>query len=421
MRGSTELNLASFAVSTQNGFLPDEQPLEFLDDPYYANWEAIITELPSLLNSASLRNHVDALPVLSTSHLKSEPEWRRAYLILSFFTHSYIWEAGGPSEHLPPAISVPFLSVASNLGLPPTATYAALNLWNFTTTSSIQDFSNLDELHSLHTFTGTVDEEWFYLISVAIEAHGASIIPVMLSAISAIQTQPKSPSTSHIVLGALIKYSYCIREIGALLKRMNEKCNPDVFYNRIRPFLAGSKNMAVAGLPRGVFYDEGEESGEWRMYSGGSNAQSSLIQFFDIVLGVEHKSTTGTKGSKYGFLTEMRNYMPGPHRSFLQTMESISNIRSYASTSPIPEVLDAYNFAVKENEKFRDIHIQIVTRYIIRPSRAQTSAGKGAGGGLNLAVASTNGDTKSLQGTGGTELLPFLRGVRDEVRQTALE
>lgn len=138
---------------------------------------------------------------------------------------------------------------------------------------------------------------------MAIEAHGASIIPVMLSAISAIQTQPKSPSTSHIVLGALIKYSYCIREIGALLKRINEKCNPDVFYNRIRPFLAGSKNMAVAGLPRGVFYDEGEESGEWRMYSGGSNAQSSLIQFFDIVLGVEHKSTTGTKGSKYGFLT----------------------------------------------------------------------------------------------------------------------
>jgi hypothetical protein len=25
-------------------------------------------------------------------------EWRRAYLILSFMTHSYIWEAGGPSE-----------------------------------------------------------------------------------------------------------------------------------------------------------------------------------------------------------------------------------------------------------------------------------------------------------------------------------
>ena len=60
--------------------------------------------------------------------------------------------------------------------------------------------------------------------------------------------------------------------------------------------------MSVAGLPKGVFYDEGDGRGEWRMYSGGSNAQSSLIQFFDIVLGVEHHSQAGTKASKTGFL-----------------------------------------------------------------------------------------------------------------------
>lgn len=46
--------------------------------------------------------------------------------------------------------------------------------------------------------------------------------------------------------------------------------------------------MGHSGLPRGVFYDEGDGNGEWRHNSGGSNAQSSLIQFFDVVLGVEH-------------------------------------------------------------------------------------------------------------------------------------
>ena len=46
--------------------------------------------------------------------------------------------------------------------------------------------------------------------------------------------------------------------------------------------------MAVAGLPKGVFYDEGNGKGEWRQFSGGSNAQSSLIAFCDVVLGVEH-------------------------------------------------------------------------------------------------------------------------------------
>jgi indoleamine 2,3-dioxygenase len=198
------------------------------------------------------------------------------------------------TKHLPSCISIPFLEISSHLGLPPTATYAALNLWNFAPSSPDADLSRIENLRSLHTFTGLVDEEWFYLISVAIEAHGAQIIPEMIRAIDAARV-----NNSHVVLAALIKFGYCVREIGILLKRMNEKCRPEIFYNKIRPFLAGSKNMLLAGLPNGVFYEEAEGKGEWRKYSGGSNAQSSLIQFFDIILGIEHK---GPGGSKSGFL-----------------------------------------------------------------------------------------------------------------------
>lgn len=314
MLGPLNVKLGEFAVSYNNGFLPDRLPLARLPDPYYGSWEAVLDILPALLKSRGLRDHVDALSVLSTSRLSDEREWRRAYLILSFFAHSYIWEAGGPSEvpiiflkanttqankiqTLPPQISVPFLSVASHLGLPPTATYAALNLWNYTTATPNAALDDVTNLRSLHTFTGTKDEEWFYLISVAIEAQGASVIPEMLSAMSAVRA-----NNPYAVLSSLIKFSYCVREVGRILKRMDEHCNPAVFYNDIRPFLAGSKNMGVAGLPRGVFYDEGDGKGEWRLYSGGSNAQSSLIQFFDVVLGVEHSLTGGPKGSKNGFL-----------------------------------------------------------------------------------------------------------------------
>ena len=114
----------------------------------------------------------------------------------------------------------------------------------------------------------------------------------------------------------------------------------------------------------------------------------------------------------------MRTYMPAPHRSFLAHVESISNIRAYASSSTAaPEVKEAYNAAVDELSKLRDIHIQIVARYIISPSRRQ-GATKNAG--MNLAVASTNGTTEMLQGTGGTALLPFLRQSRDETKETAL-
>lgn len=91
-------HLSEFDISSRNGFLPDQPPLQMLDDTYYASWEAIVEDLPALLNSSSLRKHVDQLPILSTSRLGSEREWQRAYLILSFLTHAYIWEAPGPSE-----------------------------------------------------------------------------------------------------------------------------------------------------------------------------------------------------------------------------------------------------------------------------------------------------------------------------------
>jgi indoleamine 2,3-dioxygenase len=156
----------------------------------------------------------------------------------------------------------------------------------------------------LHTFTGSEDEEWFYFISVAIEARGAEIIPTMLKAMDAVRA-----NDSQTVAQCLLNFADTLPEISAILDRMYEKCDPEVFYHKIRPFLTGSKNMASAGLPNGVFYEEGEGEGQWRQYSGGSNAQSSLIQFFDIVLGVEHSPTRNSKvvevdlKAKHGFLS----------------------------------------------------------------------------------------------------------------------
>lgn len=180
------------------------------------------------------------------------------------------------------------LSASSHLGLPPTGTYAAFNLWNFTTSANTNKYPyDLETLSILHTFTGTRDEEWFFLISTAIESRGAAIIPLMLSAISAVNM-----CDSQTLLNNLITFGDIISDCSSILQRMYERCNPDVFYHKIRPYLAGSKNMAAAGLPRGVFYDEGDGKGEWRYFSGGSNAQSSLIQLFDVILGVRHSTST---------------------------------------------------------------------------------------------------------------------------------
>lgn len=138
----------------------------------------------------------------------------------------------------------------------------------------------------IQTFTGSPDEDWFYLISVTVEGRGAVTIPLMLEAIGAAHR-----GDEKVVQECLYQLSGHLRDLGMLLDRMHERCDPYLFYHHIRPYLAGSKDMAEAGLPRGVLYDTGSDESTYRQYSGGSNAQSSLIHFFDIVLGVRHLPT----------------------------------------------------------------------------------------------------------------------------------
>jgi indoleamine 2,3-dioxygenase len=121
---------------------------------------------------------------------------------------------------------------------------------------------------------------------------------------------------------------------------------------------------------------------------------------------------------------EMRNYMPGPHRRFLELMSRISNIRPYAmGHKSESDVRRAYNAAVLMLGVFRDKHIQIVSRYIIMQSKQKKHQAEE--GRVNLATASTeiskreDEDSPNLHGTGGTTLIPFLKQTRDETKGAA--
>lgn len=115
--------------------------------------------------------------------------------------------------------------------------------------------------------------------------------------------------------------------------------------------------------------------------------------------------------------------MPGPHRAFLDHITDISPIHTYVDSSACSsDVSKAYNHAVEALAGFRDIHIQIVTRYIINPSKKAVSQGtEKENAGLNLAVATTKKGGKDVRGTGGTQLIPFLKQSRDETREMAVD
>ena len=122
----------------------------------------------------------------------------------------------------------------------------------------------------------------------------------------------------------------------------------------------------------------------------------------------------------------MRNYMPGPHRRFLEMLTQVSNIRSYAmkhrSGSP---VRDAYNTAVMALGSFRDKHIQIVSRYIIMAAKTRLEDPQRRMETTNIATATSKAtgtaetDKNVLYGTGGTDLIPFLRHTRDTTKAAA--
>lgn len=90
--------LSDYGMSPEHGFLPIELPIEILPDPYYNRWEIIIENLQALLLSRRLWEVIQRLPVLTTSRLQHPAEWRRAYMLLSFMTHSYIWGGDKPEE-----------------------------------------------------------------------------------------------------------------------------------------------------------------------------------------------------------------------------------------------------------------------------------------------------------------------------------
>ena len=318
-------------------------------------------------------------------------------------------------------IAVPWDAVSRELEIRPIATLSALTLWNYSTLFATKEgeILTLDNLTTLQTFTGT--ESWFYLISAAIEARSTFILPLLLSSLHSV----RSGNISHLTADLRLLATEIV-EMSAIIQRMNSECDPDIFYNSIRPYLAGWNKISPAGLPYGViyegtsrFYTNPPHPVDWitgyRTYAGGSNAQSALIQALDIVMGIDHRPTgekRDTEGEgvpppkKHEFIKEMREYMPGPHRRFLEDLTRVSNIRDFISSYPDSlegeRLREAFDACLVGLRRFRDIHIQIVSRYILAPLRKAT-----------VKKASPGGET----GTGGTALIPFLKQVREETME----
>lgn len=361
--------LEEYGVSRKTGFVPDQGSKRL---PHlYQPWEDLATSLPVKLASGAPLDDFVSLPAFPVEHLCQEHQWQRAYIVLAFLIHAVVH--GHHQTTVPVVLAEPFLIVCSHLGVQPVLSYAGLCLYNW---SRCDDQKLLHGLRSEMSFTGTLDEAAFYLVPVLVELVGGHL-PDLLTRTLIAAAEGDWGLVAH-------NLNNCSKTIKAMPDVLGELslCHPQVFYEQVRPYIAGID----------VAFERTNDIPLQVKQAGGSAVQSSLFMFLDHVLGVTHD---------FAILKEMRTYMPGGHRRFLEKIAAQPSLLDLMGDQEAAS--DARSKLVEcreELQRWRGKHIAIVTRYIVLPAHAAARA-KGK-------------DTIQITGTAGSSPLAFLKQVKKD-------
>jgi indoleamine 2,3-dioxygenase len=371
-------------IDYSRGFLPTEDPLSRLPKAF-EDWEGVATHLPKILVTDKIRLVVENLPLFDTSKLRTESEFERAMVILSFIGHAYVWSAREPADYVPALLATPWHKVSKHLGRPPVLSYASYALHNWRRVNP-DDTVAVGNIVLNQNFLGGVDEEWFILIHVDIEAKAVPALSALMPAQDAVGHD------DNIALERdLETMASSLRAMCQTLDRMPEKCDPYIYYSRVRPYIQGWKDNPA--LPDGLLYEGiAEYDGMPQKFRGETGAQSSILPALDAALGIRHE-----RDRLSTYLEEMRDYMPPKHRAFIKKVEQGPSIRDYviSHSQEYPALRDYYNECVVLIERFRKTHLEYAGRYIHQQNQ--------------------RGSSNSTEiGTGGTPFMLYLGKHKDE-------
>lgn len=354
----------------RRGFLPLVDPLMRLPAAFDA-WEEVARNLPKLNLSNYLRATVDALPPFPVDQLQSTRELERAMTLLSFLGNSYVFALEQPvATRLPAALAVAWVAVARRLGRPPMLTYASNALHNWRRIDPNGPVA-LGNLALIQNFLGGMDEEWFTLVHTNIEAAAGRGLAVLLPAQAAVEQDDATT-----LANALGEIAGALQTMHSLLVRMPERCDPHIYYHRVRPWIFGWKDNPL--LPDGMIYTGVPEwGGQPQQFRGETGAQSSVVYAFDALLGIEHEFD-----AMRAYLLEMRDYMPVQDRAFIERLERGPSVRAYiaGNKGANPWLRDAYNDCIEKLQQFRQLHIEYAALYIIKPAQGAKQGEVGTGG-----------------------------------------
>ena len=278
-------SLESYDITASRGFLcafdaPDIELPPAFDEIIEAG-----TLLPDWLVTGRVRAFLDTLPEVPLKKLLPEmgdAERRMAMVRYSFLVQAYVWGEKSVPEKLSACLARPIWDLANAMGQQPLLPYSSYVLDNWGLFDRSRGIE-LDNIYMIQNFLAGMDEAWFVLVHVAIEATAGAALAEIPGLIAACRHGDSAAATA-----ALARIGTTWEKINAIFDRMPEQCDPYCYFHRVRPYIHGWQDNPA--LPGGLVY-EGVEGLDGRpvAFRGQTGSQSSIVPLMDAALGLTHE------------------------------------------------------------------------------------------------------------------------------------
>ena len=382
------MELSDYGLSRERGFLSHYEIDEVVLPVQFAPIEAAAGDLSALLTSGRIRHWLDRLPdpdLADWAATAPEEQVRTAMVRYSFLVQAYVWGQPDPPASLPANLARPIVALADRLGQAPLLPYSAYVLDNWSRIDKRAGIA-LDNIRMHQHFLGGMDENWFVLDHVAIEAEAGVLLDSAVALVGAADAADAGACES--LLGEM---DLAWERIYAAFKRMVERCDPYVYFHRVRPYIHGWANNPALG--DGLIYQGVDKfGGKPQAFRGQTGSQSSIVPAMDALFGVRHSDDPLKT-----FLDELHHYRPVPHRRFIEDLGAKSKLRAFVTGAGSQSLRDVFNANLEQVARFRTRHLEYAASYI------------------NKQAGSIPGNDPDV-GTGGTPFMKYLKKHRDENR-----
>ena len=349
------MELSDYGLSRERGFLSHYEIDEIVLPLEFAPIEAAASDLSALLTSGRVRHWLERLPdpeIADWAATAPEEQVRTAMVRYSFLVQAYVWGDPEPPAQLPANLARPIVALADRLGQAPLLPYSAYVLDNWSRIDKAGGIT-LDNIRIHQNFLGSQDENWFVLDHVAIEAEAGVLLD---SAVALVKTAEAGDAERCESL--LHEMDLAWERIYAVFKRMVERCDPYIYFHRVRPYIHGWANNPALG--DGLVYDGVDKlAGKPQAFRGQTGSQSSIVPAMDALFGVRH-SDDPLKTS----LDELHHYRPLPHRRFIEDLGAQSHLLAFVTGAVSQSLRDAFNANLEQVARFRTRHLEYAASYI---------------------------------------------------------